>query len=101
MSTKTSKEIIEENVETVDTSNDQEPIKEEPKQPTTNTGKVANAKFVKLRKSPSSSADVVVVLHEGDNVTIIEKVPGYYHVKVHVKNKAEVGYISSAYLKED
>jgi hypothetical protein len=81
-----------------DSKQDLEPDqKTEEEKPVPRTGKIVNAKFVRFRKAPSTTADVIAVLSEGDTAEIIGKVRGYY--KVYIKN--EIGFVASQYFKED
>lgn len=75
--------------------------KNEVQQPEVRTGTVANAGFVRLRKFPSATAQVLTVLNEGDKIEIIDKVPGYYQVKTVVTGKETIGYVAEEYFKED
>jgi archaellum component FlaD/FlaE len=75
--------------------------KNEAQQPEVRTGMVANAGFVRLRKFPSATAQVLTVLNEGDKIEIIDKVPGYYQVKTVVTGKETIGYVAEEYFKED
>ena len=62
-----------------------------------NIGRVSNTQYARVLKIPSSSAAVMVVLDEGDEVRILKKIDGYYKVEL---DNGKVGYISSNYLKE-
>jgi archaellum component FlaD/FlaE len=106
---------LPENEETEKNSQDpakegsQQPASKEPEktaenevqQPKVRTGTVANAGFVRLRKFPSATAQVLTVLNEGDKIEIIDKVPGYYQVKTVVTGKETIGYVAEEYFKED
>lgn len=63
------------------------------------TGSICNSKYVNLRRSPIANGQVVDVLVNGDKGLILEKVPGFYRIKV-VKN-GKIGYVAERYFKED
>lgn len=63
------------------------------------TGTVCNSKYVNLRRSPIANGPVIDVLENGDEGLIMEKVPGFYRIKV-VKNGKD-GYIAEHYFRED
>ena len=63
------------------------------------TGIAVNSKYVRVRKSPSANAQVVTVIDCGSRATILERVDGFY--KVRVDDGGYIGYIASNYFKED
>lgn len=78
----------------------QAPTLEEPKDSgKPKTGKAANSRYVRVRKAPSSSAQVVTTMNVGDQAQILNRIPGYYEVRV-LKN-GHVGFVASNYFRED
>ena len=63
------------------------------------TGHVINSKYVRVRKTPSGSAQVATVAEYGDAAEILEKIPGFY--KVRTCKNGVVGFIPSDYFQED
>lgn len=76
--------------------NDRSPIDEDSKKPVPRTGKVVNAKHVRLRRFPSLTAEVVGLLENGKTAEILEELPDFY--KVRSKEGIE-GYIASNFFK--
>lgn len=65
--------------------------------PETKYGVVAHAKRVNVRNQPSLVAEVLEIIHEGDKVVILAKLPNFY--KVATGNSPEA-YIDSRYIEE-
>lgn len=63
------------------------------------TGVVCNSKYVNLRRSPIANGQVIDVLENGDRGVIVEKVSGFYKIKV-IKN-GKIGYIAEHYFREE
>lgn len=63
------------------------------------TGVAANAKYVRVRKGPSGSAQVVAVMTSGEGAEILEKIKGYYKIRTNRGN--HIGYVASNYFRED
>lgn len=88
--------------EVVTETKDPAPVKEAPKaQPKKNTGTFANSKFVRVRKSPSPTAGVALVVTEGSPATILASSEAYYKVAVKTSDKVIEGYVSKDFFKED
>lgn len=66
---------------------------------TSATGKVANSRYVRLRKAPSANAQVVTVLSNGEVGKILDLVPGFYKIEVIATGK--IGFVPVHYFKED
>lgn len=64
-----------------------------------NTGTACNSRYVRVRKLPSGSAQVVTIMNSGDKAEILDRIPGFY--KVRVINGGHVGFVSSNYFTED
>lgn len=80
--------------------NNQVPVDEEPKETgKPKTGKAANSRYVRLRKGPSSSAQVITNMNLGEEAIILDRLPGYY--KIQTEKGGHVGYVASNYFKED
>lgn len=87
----------EDYIETVE--NDQVPVDEESRvSGKPKTGRVCNSKFVRVRRGPSGSSNVVTVLDNGDHATILDRVSGFYKILTH---SGHIGYIPSTYFQED
>lgn len=84
-----------------ETKNEKPKKEENSRKSKTKTGSIVNTKFVRLRKFPSQSAQVLSVLTESNTIEILEKTSGYYQVKVNIIGKDVIGYVSEDYLKED
>lgn len=73
---------------------DEEPkVSEKPK-----TGKAANSRYVRVRKTPSANAQVVTIMNTGEEAEILDRVEGFYKVKT--KKGGHVGFVASTYFKE-
>lgn len=87
-------------VEEVSETNNQVPVDEEPEVSSKpKTGIASGAKYIHVLDRPRVGAKVVVVMDAGDRGEIIDKVPGFY--KIRVVEKDRVGFISSNYFKEE
>lgn len=64
---------------------------------TPKTGKAFNSRYVQVRKVPSSNAPVVETMKLGDQAEILEKLPGFYKIKI----GNHIGFVASNYFKED
>jgi hypothetical protein len=88
--------------EVVTETKDPAPVKEAPKaQPKKNTGTFVNSKFVRVRKAPSTTAGVALVVAEGSPATILGSSDAYYKVAVKTTDKVIEGYVSKDFFKED
>lgn len=63
------------------------------------TGSAVKGRYVRVRKNPSGSAQVVTVMNLGDTAKVLERIPGYYKIETHKDGK--VGYVDSNYFQED
>lgn len=61
-------------------------------------GTIANAPFVKVRKSPKPDAISVTYKRKGDRVNLLGRDGNYYKI---VANGKSEGYILSDYIQED
>lgn len=71
---------------------------EEKTEPKTRKGIISGAAKVNIRKSPTMGDNVVTVLNEGDEVTIVGEVPNYY--KVMTPDHYKDVYVSMKYCRE-
>lgn len=70
---------------------------EEKTEPKTRKGVVIGAPLVNARKNPTTGDNVVTVLNEGDEVTILEEISDYYKVMTPDHYKA---YVMTKYCRE-
>lgn len=75
-----------------------DPTDEDSKQPRSKTGRVINAKHVRIRKTPSLDASVLGVISEGESAIILGRVSKFYKIQ---SEKGITGYITTEYFKED
>lgn len=74
------------------------PVIEESEKPVTRTGRVANAKNVRIRQFPSLDASVLGLLSNGELVSILNnEIPDFYKIE---SKSGIVGYVSSKYVEE-
>lgn len=89
------KEIAKESLISTEVS----PAEVEMNGPETKNGIIDGAMFVKVRREPWADDDnILEVLRNGDKVTILGKVDGFYKVST-TMNK--IAYISSSFIKEE
>lgn len=62
------------------------------------TGKAVNSRYVRVRRGPSGSAQVVVTMNAGDKAEILDRLPGFYKIRT---KDGHVGFVASNYFKEE
>lgn len=63
------------------------------------TGHAVNAKYVHVLERPTAGAKVIGVMELGDVGDIIDRVPGFY--KIRIQKVDRTGFIPSNYFEED
>lgn len=62
-------------------------------------GTAVNSRYIRVRKGPSSSAQVVTIMNAGDKATILDRLSGFY--KIETEKGKHVGFVASQYFTED
>ncbi len=70
----------------------------EPDEPKTRNGIIINANLVNVRTAPDLGSQILGMLNNGDEVTIIDQLNDFYKVST---KKCGEGFIYSKYIKEE
>lgn len=91
-------DVEEKKVETVEKISPAPTDEESKKAESVKRGTAVNSRYVQVRRTPSSSAQVVTIMNAGDKATILDRVSGFY--KIETEKGKHIGFVASQYFTE-